>query len=290
MASGRLEHLNRSAREDRELTIYVKGFLFGGEPAGDFAPWLASHRALEQRLGWQPAAAGWIWQADGPAFLPLPVAAATRFAWDVYRSARLARSVSIVSHLGFALAEVAGRFVVQYAHAGWSAAETAASLGEEIGRLTRSGVDVRLVAHSLGCLPAVQASARLAPTERPREVHLLAPACTEDAVAEQLGSLARERTALYYCPGDPVLSVGFRALALRSALGQVGPRREYRGLTAIDASPWLSALRAHGDYKHRLAELIAGHHAARARIGLASEGEAREPSLDALARDPSSEA
>jgi hypothetical protein len=257
MASGRIEWLTGSSREAREVTIYVKGFLFGGERPDGFGPWLASHRQLEERHGWHPSAAAWVWQGAGMGIVPFPVAAATRFAWDVYRATRLARSVAILPHLGFAVAEVAGRFVAQYAYAAWVAEETARELAEAIGELVRSGTDVRLVAHSLGCRAAIEASALLGPDERPREIHLLAPACVEEELGDRLDRLARQRTYVYFHPTDPVLAVGFRALSLRSALGTVGPRRDYPGLVAVDASACVGGFRAHGDYKHRLAELIA---------------------------------
>jgi hypothetical protein len=257
VAAGRIEWLAGSYHDAREVTIFVKGFLFGGERPEGFDPWLASHRRLEELHGWHAPVAAWVWQGAGMGVVPLPFAAATRFAWDVYRATRLARSVAILPHLGFAVAEVIGRFVAQYAHAAWVAEATARDLAAAIGELTRAGTDVRLVAHSLGCRAAIEASALLDPDERPREIHLLAPACVEDEIGDRLERLARKRTFVYFNPGDPVLAVGFRALALRSALGTVGPRRDYPGLVAIDASSWLGGFRAHGDYKHRLAELIA---------------------------------
>src|SRR5690606_36801225 len=102
---------------------------------------------------------------------------------------------------------------------------SAALVAETIAELRGLGADDRLVAHSLGCLTAIHASALLAPELRPRKVHLLDPACVEDALAERLAVLARERTFLYVCPDDPVLAFGYKALSLRSALGAVGPRR-----------------------------------------------------------------
>jgi hypothetical protein len=256
VANGRIEWLVGGGRGSREATIYVKGFLFGGERPEAFEPWVASHRLLEPH-GWESSAAGWIWQSGGLTSLPVPVAAATRFAWDVYRSTRVARSVSVLPHLGFAIAEVAGRFLAQYAYAARVAAATAQGLAEAIRELRRAGTDVRLVAHSLGCWPAIHASTLLEADERPREIHLLAPACVEDELGDRLERLARQRTFVFFSPADPVLALGFRALAMRSALGAVGPRRSYSGLVAVDASPRLRAFRVHGDYKHRLAELVA---------------------------------
>jgi hypothetical protein len=256
VANGRIEWLLGGARGSREATIYVKGFLFGGERPEVFDPWVESHRRLAPH-GWEGSAAGWIWQSGGLTSLPVPVAAATRLAWDVYRSTRLARSVAILPHVGFALAEVAGRFLAQYAYAARVAAATAAGLASVIRELRHAGTDVRLVAHSLGCWPAIHASTLLHPDERPREIHLLAPACVEDELGDRLDRLARQRTYVFYSPTDPVLALGFRAVALRSALGAVGPRRSYSGLVAVDASPRLRGLRTHGDYKHRLAELVA---------------------------------
>lgn len=246
-----------------QATIYVKGFLFGGERPEAFDPWLESHRRLAPH-GWDGAAAGWIWQSGGLTSLPVPVAAATRLVWDVYRSVRLARSVAILPHVGFALAEVAGRFLAQYAYAARVAAETAEGLANAIRELRRTGTDVRLVAHSLGCWPAIHAAHLLDPDERPREIHLLAPACVEDELGDRLDRLARQRTYVFFSPNDPVLALGFRAVALRSALGLVGPRRSYNGLVAVDASTQLGWLRSHGDYKHRLWELVAALESSRA--------------------------
>jgi hypothetical protein len=258
MATGRIEWLTGSSHGAREVTIYVKGFLFGGESPEGFDPWLASHRRLEQLHGWHGHAAAWVWQGGGTAGIPLPLAAVTRFAWDVYRSTRAARSVAVLPHLGFALAEVAGRFVGQYAYAAWVAEETAAGLASAIRALVRAGADVRLVAHSLGCRPAIEASAMLERDERPREIHLLAPACVEDELGDRLERLARQRTYIYYSATDPVLAFGFRALSLRAALGSVGPRREYAGVVAVDASSRVGGFRAHGDYKHRFVDLVTG--------------------------------
>lgn len=257
MASGRIEWLAGSSRNAREVTIYVKGFLFGGERPEAFGPWLESHRRLEEEHGWHPPVAAWVWQGSGMSTVPLPVAAATRFAWDVYRATRLARSVALLPHLGFAVAEVIGRFIAQYAYAVRVADATARDLAAAIREFVHAGIDVRIVAHSLGCRAAIEASALLDRDDRPREIHLLAPACVEDELGDRLERLARQRTYVYFNAADPVLAVGFRALALRSALGTVGPRRDYPGLVAIDASSWLGGFRAHGDYKHRLAELIA---------------------------------
>jgi hypothetical protein len=257
LATGRIEWLVGTSRDAREVTIYVKGFLFGGERPDAFEPWLASHRRVEEQHGWHAPAAAWVWQEAGMSLVPLPLATATRFAWDVYRAVRLARSVAVLPHLGLAAAEVVARFVAQYAYAVRIAEETAHDLATAIAGLVRSGTDVRVVAHSLGCRAAIAASALLDLEERPREIHLLAPACVEDELGDRLEQLARRRAYLYFNPSDPVLAVGFRALALRSALGSVGPSRGYPGLVAIDASNCLGGLRAHGEYKHRLAELIA---------------------------------
>jgi len=255
LATGRIEWLVGTSRDAREVTIYVKGFLFGGERPEAFGPWIASHRRLEELHGWHAPAAAWVWQGNGVSVVPL--ATATRFALEVYRSARVARSVAVLPHLGFAVAEVVARFVAQYAYAMRVAEATARDLAAVIGDLVRSGIDVRVVAHSLGCRAVIEASALLEPDQRPREIHLLAPACVEDDLEDRLSGLARRRTHLYFNPYDPVLAVGFRALAMRSALGSVGPRRDYPGLVSIDASTCLGGLRAHGEYKHRLAELVA---------------------------------
>ena len=69
------------------------------------------------------------------------------------------------------------------------------------------------MAHSLGCRHTIEAISALSASQRPDAVHLCAPACLEDAVAEHLGSLARSHTTLYFTPNDLVLRTGFALMA-----------------------------------------------------------------------------
>ena len=48
---------------DREVTVYVKGFLGRGERPDHFGSWLAGHRELESSRGWGPRAYGYSWQS-----------------------------------------------------------------------------------------------------------------------------------------------------------------------------------------------------------------------------------
>lgn len=44
-----LEHLNeKKANDDKEITLYIKGFLSEGELPDHFEHWLASHKALSK--------------------------------------------------------------------------------------------------------------------------------------------------------------------------------------------------------------------------------------------------
>ncbi len=57
--SSKLVELRPGTEGDREVTIYVKGFLARGEKADHFERWLACHQALEESHAWGPNAFGY---------------------------------------------------------------------------------------------------------------------------------------------------------------------------------------------------------------------------------------
>ena len=103
---------------------------------------------------------------------------------------------------------------------------------------------------------AIEASAALAPGLRPNELHLCAPACLEEEVADKLHALARERAHFYYTELDKVLDISFRAMSQGHAIGACGLERDYEGLEGHDVSGafdfWV-----HTEYKNRFADFIA---------------------------------
>ena len=238
---------------DDEVTVYVKGFLAAREEAAHFGNWHETHRALVGSHGWGTAALGWTWAAGDWLAIPIPVASGAKLALDVYRSLRHARVAALATTAGFAVAEIGGRFLAQYLAAQRRAAEEADGLAEEFKELGNTYARVRVVAHSLGCRQVVEAAALLETEDRPSEIHLCAPAFVEDEVAPRLAGLARERTYLYYAPGDLVLGLAFPLVAGERALGVRAPRKDYAGLVALDVSEHFGFF-VHGEYKNRFAE------------------------------------
>ncbi len=253
----RLVPLTRSNPDDREVTVYVKGFLSRGEKADHFEDWMACHRELEAALGWGRRAQGFCWPSGRLRKAAVPAAAAVKVAWDVYRMVRAARRVAIAGNVGLMVGEVVLRFVSQYVAASRTARAQSERLAEHLREYARRYESVRLVAHSLGCRQVIEAVALLEPGQRPHQIHLCAPACCEDEVADKLARLARERTYLYWTPNDLVLQTAFRLMAWGRALGAEGPKGRYAGLDALDVSDHFG-LWVHGEYRNRFSAIAAG--------------------------------
>ena len=252
--------LTRSRPEDREVTVYVKGFLARGEKPEHFDPWREGHRRLVASRDWGPRAHGYCWPS-GRARIPIPKVAAAKVVWDAVQFARIAKRVGIASNVGLAVTEQVGlvalSFARQYVAASRSATERAHRLGARLTALSERYTHVRVVAHSLGCRHVIEAVAGLAPRHRPDEIHLCAPASLEADVADKLPRLARRRTWLYFTPDDLVLAAAFRLLARGSALGAAGPRRDYARLTSLDVGDHFGFW-VHGEYKHRFPDFAEG--------------------------------
>jgi hypothetical protein len=252
----RLLELARSHSGDREVTLYIKGFLARDEKPDDFDAWLASHRKLEQSHGWGPRVRGYCWPSGRLATVPLPVAATAKVAWDLYRRSRVLRLANVVGSLGLTVGEVALRLASQYLIVSRSLTESADHLAHKLTGFAARYDRVRVVAHSLGCRQIIEAASRLRPERRPHEIHLCAGACREEDVAIKLPHLAREHTYQYYTTDDLVLRTAFTAMAWGRALGTTELRRDYPGLTAIDVSDHFG-FRVHGEYKHRFPDFAA---------------------------------
>jgi hypothetical protein len=252
----RLVDLARSHPGDREVTLYIKGFLAQGEGPDDFDAWLASHRRLEKTHGWGPRARGYCWPSGRLARAPVPLATAAKVAWDLYRHSGVLRRANVAGNAGLAMAEVALRLASQYVAASRSSTERADHLARKLAGLAARYDRVRVVAHSLGCRQIIEAASRLEPDRRPHEIHLCAGACREKDVAAKLPHLAREHTYHYYTANDFVLATAFTVMAWGRAMGAARLGNDYPGLTAIDVSDHFS-FRIHGEYKHRFPEFAA---------------------------------
>lgn len=252
---------SESGAGDTEVTLYVKGFLGRGEEPDHFDAWLESHDALERSHGWSPRALACQWPSGE--LLPRSLAAigAVKGAVDVVRIVRHVRRAVRLAAVGALVAEelalVAAHFLYQYVVATRNAAERAEDFAAHLDQLASEHARVRVVAHSLGCRHVIEGVSLLDPERRPTEIHLCAPACREQDVADKLDALARGRTWLYYTRKDRVLDLAFTPIARGRALGLVGTEREYADLAAVDVGGdfdfWV-----HAEYARRLAQLVPG--------------------------------
>jgi len=60
------------------------------------------------------------------------------------------------------------------------------------------------------------------PGDRPFEIHLCAPAVTEDEIIIHLSELATDEIFIYYSERDVTLDYGFHLLEMEQALGSTG--------------------------------------------------------------------
>ncbi len=197
--SSKLVELRPGTEGDREVTIYVKGFLARGEKAAHFERWLACHQALEESHAWGPNAFGYHWPSGGFGKAAATVGAA-KGAIDFVRVVRNVRRAASLGNLGMIVGEqvltVSALFVHQYLTATRNARILAEEHATQLATLAERGARVRVVAHSLGCRQVIEAASSLSPEQRPDEIHLCAPAVREDDVSEKLPSLARSATYL----------------------------------------------------------------------------------------------
>jgi len=265
-----LVELQPRVEGDREVTVYVKGFLARGEKADHFERWLACHNVLEGSHAWGPHAFGCHWPSSGFSKVTAALGAAKGVV-DFVRVVRNVRRAASLGNLGWIVGEqvltVSALFVHQYLAATRNAQALAAELATQLAALAtlaEGEARVRVVAHSLGCRQVIEAASSLPPELRPHEIHLCAPAVREDDVADKLPSLARGTTFLYYTQKDRVLDLGFTPLARGRALGYSGPREAHAGLTALDVGDQFDFF-VHGEYKARFGQLVP--EAARRRAG-----------------------
>ena len=102
---GKLVELRPERGGEREVTLYVKGFLGRGEKPDHFGRWLACHDTLVESHGWGVAALGYYWQSGR--LFPGPVAAVgtAKLAVDFVR---VLRNLRRAARLGFGHLAIAG--------------------------------------------------------------------------------------------------------------------------------------------------------------------------------------
>lgn len=187
--------------------------------------------------------------------LPLPVPLVSG-ALLGYRLLKLKSSLLKLTPVGLLagasvdVALYAGLLATEYYKAEKSLDEQSLVLADALLRLHMRHSKVRVVAHSLGCRLLLNATQAIPEEQRPHEVHLLAPAFTEDDVGPHLDHLARDQVSIYHNKDDYILSLLYAGVTAGStAVGCSGLRQPYAKATSIDTSPHFDWL-VHTEYKN----------------------------------------
>ena len=137
---------------DREVTVYVKGFLVRGEKADHFERWLVCHKALEESHAWGPNAFGYHRPSGGFGKVAASVGAAKGIV-DFVRVVRNVRRAVSLGSLGMIVGEqiltISALFVHQYLTATRNAQALAEEHAIQLSALAERDTRVRVVAHSL---------------------------------------------------------------------------------------------------------------------------------------------
>lgn len=278
---GRLIPLYPLLKEPNEATIYVKGFLSRGEKLADFSRWKRAH--LRRGANWELGSYAYTWQNESfkshfdhlvpdqfkeikhrlPSFgertIPMPVftiaTGASHLAYQFWLRKRL------MSPWMFALAGlqdvglIGSQIYLQYQQARRNAREHAPIFTEQLKELRSNypEIKIRVVAHSLGsklALRAVDSTQGLI-----NELHLLAPAITEDELVEVLAhhqnDFPVDNTHIYYSSHDLVLRI-FEHLEGQEAIGIHGLSkkllREHPNIKQLDVTQYLEGINKHKSY------------------------------------------
>ncbi len=176
---GRLIELQAPRRGEREVTLYVKGFLSRGEKPDHFDAWLACHETLEETHGWGVHALGYHWPSGRFGAIPTAVGLA-KGSYDLIRVLRNVRRAASLGHFGILIGEKLVMASALFVHQYWVATRNARAFADayaaQLRQLAEGGELVRVEGHSLGCRQVIEAAERLAPVQRPHEIHVCAPA------------------------------------------------------------------------------------------------------------------
>jgi len=132
----------------------------------------------------------------------------------------------------------------------------AALLRQELLALRSEFKRVRVVAHSLGARLLVQALSEMPNNLRPFEVHLCAPALSEnDAISRHLDGLCAGTTYLYYCQRDFILNTVYQLLHDTDIIGANGVKNFYARLVTIDCDSFFDTL-VHNQYRNEFHRIV----------------------------------
>jgi hypothetical protein len=204
-----------------ESTMYIKGFLSPSSKPEHFQRWISSHEVMLINHGWGPLVYGWYTGLGEGEFQKLNVMPAS-IATGVVTMIRLgSKKVPNPWIFGASIAvDAAWTMSRLYNHVVKNMDTHAMDLAQCIQKEHKG--KLRIVAHSLGCKLLYKALLLIPKEERPHEIHLCAPAVTEDEIITHLSDLATENVFLYYSKRDVTLEYGFHFMEFKEAIGYAG--------------------------------------------------------------------
>ncbi len=272
--------IRENSQKRSSATLFIQGFLSKSSTVADFQEWTSAQQRIEMRPSqqkWRGDVFGLDWECgslkkalpsiNNLPILPFPITAA----YQLYRAFRFSRIASLPAFATTATIESITQFSVRLYHQFQVTENNAAvhgeNLAESIQKLNSEGYKrVRIFAHSLGCRQVLIALRHLKEEELPVEIHLLAPAFTDDhlATAMKIKSNWQSRSRIWWADNDIILSLGFRGFAGGdSAIGSSGLANELKdgyilkGGKIENISQHLSFLQVHGSYAQSLDRFIA---------------------------------
>ena len=206
--------------KEKEVTLYIKGFLSKGESGEDFSKWEQAHKEVSEindRWEKDGVIKGWNWNS-GKIQYPYPIFLGTNLFYHLYRSSKVARMTpgGVAVSLSLDASIYSFRIFYQYYDIESRMNLLSENLKKDIIRLSKKYKRVRIVCHSLGSKLLLNALKDVPDEFKPDCIHMCAPAITQDEFDFYLKKfnekLAKEKTYIYYSENDYVLSVFYRII------------------------------------------------------------------------------
>jgi predicted alpha/beta hydrolase family esterase len=233
--------------KDKEITLYIKGFIARKGNSDNYEGWLASHRELVVKEDWGKNASAFYWESEKIHVIP-----AYSILYLGYKLAKL-RAIHPIGFLTAVLGDAAlvgVQVLNEYRNIEHTIKYNLMPLVGYLKEFSQNYETVRVVAHSTGCKLLTEALREIAPQQRPHYVHLCAPALTEKEVEYDLSNMAQKQTSVYYSPRDLVLNAAYTVFWNEDPIGVVGLKKNYDKVKTVDVDRYFDWA-VHNNYASR---------------------------------------